>query len=175
AHSMADTLISPMNDSFIDLDVIGRIDPITFETVEVGPYGRLVKEARRKRRLIDGKLMDWVVVRNRLSQFDSHNKRHIYGSLNRLAVDLGFRLLDGVSERVVFRELFPHGLTALDQLDEATLGRAPSLSHLTARQEIRALLNDLKLPIDYRGVQRAEARETWLENREKPLEMHDIF
>ncbi|MEZ5841145.1 MAG: division plane positioning ATPase MipZ [Hyphomicrobiales bacterium] len=175
AHSMADTLISPMNDSYVDFDVLGRVDPVTGETVEIGQYGKLVREAARKRRLIDGRLTDWVVLRNRLTQFDSHNKRRVHASLKALTMQLGFRLHEGLSERVVFRELFPLGLTALDPLDAATLGREPSFSHLAARQEIRSLLADLRLPIDEKGRRRAEAREAWARSRTEPLEHQDIF
>ena len=54
---------------------------------------------------------------------------------------LGFRAVDGFAERVVYREFFPRGLTALDDLDEETLGTRPSLSHVTAREEVETLLD----------------------------------
>jgi chromosome partitioning protein len=39
---------------------------------------------------------------------------------------------------VVYREFFPRGLTALDDLDEATLGTRPNMAHVTAREEVTA-------------------------------------
>src|SRR6188768_4466992 len=75
AHSMADTLITPLNDSFVDFDVLGTVDPVTFELTGVSHYAEMVREARRQRRLVDGGLTDWVIVRNRLSTLGSRNKR----------------------------------------------------------------------------------------------------
>ena len=75
AHSMADTLITPLNDSFVDFDVLGVIDPTTFEVAGASHYAEMVREARRQRRLVDGGLTDWVVVRNRLSSLGSRNRR----------------------------------------------------------------------------------------------------
>src|SRR5215831_7593085 len=151
AHSMADTLVTPLNDSFVDFDVLGSIDPWTFAVTGVGHYAEMAREARRQRRLVDGGLTDWVVIRNRLSTVGSRNKRLVGESLNELGLRLGFRLAEGFAERVVYREFFPRGLTALDNLDEATLGVRPNLSHVTARQEVRTLLDVLKLPIDEKG------------------------
>ena len=93
----------------------------------------------------------------------------------RLGLRLGFRATEGFSERVVFREFFPNGLTALDNLDEATLGTKPNLSHLTARQEVRRMIEELKLPIDERGRRRAAARAEWVASQDKPLETDDLI
>jgi chromosome partitioning protein len=135
----------------------------------------MVRQARRQRRIVDGGSTDWIVVRNRLSMVTSRNKRTVGDSLNQLGLRLGFRHVDGFAERVVFRELFPRGLTALDHLDETTLGARPSLSHVTARQEVRGLLDALKLPIDERGRRRAAARAEWFASADKPLDLHDII
>jgi chromosome partitioning protein len=83
--------------------------------------------------------------------------------------------VEGFSERVVYRELFPRGLTALDQMDEVTLGTRPNLSHMSARQEVRAVLEALKLPIDEKGRRRAAARAEWFAAVDKPLDLHDII
>ena len=91
-----------------------------------------------------------------------------------LALRLGFRAVDGFAERVIFREFYPRGLTALDDLDEATLGTRPSMSHVTARQEVENLLAALKLPIDERGLKRAAARAEWFAAAAEPLELDDI-
>ena len=175
AHSMADTLVTPLNDSFVDFDVLGSVDPATFAVIGVSHYAEMVREARRQRRIVDGASTDWVVLRNRLSQLGSRNKHNVGDSLKELGLTLGFRMADGIAERVVYREFYPRGLTALDQLDEATLGMRPSLSHLTARQEVRDLVATLKLPIDDRGRRRAAARAEWYAALEDPLDVHDIL
>jgi chromosome partitioning protein len=175
AHSMADTLITPLNDSFVDLDVIGTVDPTTFAVTGESHYAAMVRDARRQRRGIDGVDMDWLVVRNRLSLLGSRNKRLVGEGLRELASRLGFRFADGLAERVIYREFFPRGLTALDTLDETTLGSRPSLAHVTARAEVMRLIEALKLPLDPRGQRRAAARAEWFAALEKPLEVHDVI
>jgi chromosome partitioning protein len=174
AHSMADTLISPINDSFLDFDVLGSVDPATYAVVGVSHYSSMVRAARRQRRLLDGVVSDWIVVRNRLSMLGSRNKQLIAEVLDQLSLRLGFRTVDGFAERVVYRELFPRGLTALDDLDEATLGQRPNMTHVTAREEVMALLRQLRLPLDERGKRRAAARAEWFAQLDQPLELHDI-
>ena len=174
AHAMADTLVTPLNDSFLDFDVLGTLDPATFEVTGASHYAKMVRHARRQRRIVDGGLTDWIVVRNRLAPLGSRNKKLVGECLDRLGLRLGFRATEGFSERVVFREFFPHGLTALDTLDEATAIR-PNLSHLTARQEVRALIDALKLPIDEKGRRRAAARAEWLASQDRPLEVDDLL
>jgi chromosome partitioning protein len=174
AHSMADTLISPINDSFLDFDVLGSVDPATYAVVGVSHYSSMVRAALRQRRLLDGVVSDWIVVRNRLSMLGSRNKQLIAEVLDQLSLRLGFRTVDGFAERVVYRELFPRGLTALDDLDEATLGQRPNMTHVTAREEVMALLRQLRLPLDERGKRRAAARAEWFAQLDQPLELHDI-
>lgn len=135
----------------------------------------MVREARRQRRIVDGGATDWIVVRNRLSTVNSRNKRVVGESLNELGLRMGFRLIDGFAERMIFRELFPRGLTALDALNDVTLGMRPTLSHMTARQEVQAVLDALKLPIDEKGRRRAAARAEWFAAADKPLDLHDII
>src|SRR5437868_6182096 len=122
AHSMADTLITPINDSFLDFDVLGSVDPATYAVVGVSHYAPMLRAARRQPRLLDGVVADCVVVRNRLSMIGSRNKQLVADGLHELSFRLGFRAVDGFAERVVYREFFPRGLTALDDIDEATLG-----------------------------------------------------
>jgi len=174
AHSMADTLITPLNDSFVDFDVLGTVDPTTFEVTGESHYAEMVRDARRQRRKIDGTRMDWIVVRNRLSMLGSRNKKLVGEGLNQLGTRLGFRSADGLAERVVYREFFPRGLTALDNIDEATLGTRPNLAHVTAREEVMELIKALKLPLDERGQRRAAARAEWFSAQDQPLELHDI-
>jgi len=175
AHSMADTLITPLNDSFLDFDVLGLVDPTTFEVTGASHYAQMVREARRQRRLVDGGLTDWIVLRNRLSTLGSRNKRLVGEGVEVLAKQLGFRVSDGFAERVVYREFFPRGLTALDDMTEDALGQRPSLSHATARDEVKRLIDALKLPIDERGKRRAAARAEWVASAEKPLDTHDLL
>lgn len=175
AHSMADTLITPLNDSFVDFDVLGTVDGTNYEVTGESHYAEMVRDARRQRRQIDGTRMDWIVVRNRLSTLGSRNKRLVGEGLHVLGTRLGFRAIDGLAERVMYREFFPRGLTALDALDEATLGTRPSLSHVTARTEVMHLIEALRLPLDARGQRRAAARAEWFAALEKPIELHDIL
>ena len=175
AHLMADTLITPINDSFVDFDVLARVDPVSYEISEISQYASAVRDARRERRLVDNKILDWVVVRNRLSSIASRNEAKVETCLRSLAMKLGFRTADGISERVVFREFFPIGLTALDDFDEHVLGTKPTLSHLAARQEIRQLITTLRLPIDELGRKRADLRRNWLEASNRPLLIPDMF
>ncbi len=175
AHSMADTLVTPLNDSFVDFDVLGTVDPTTFTVTGQSQYAEMVSETRRHRRLIDGALPDWIVVRNRLSMLGSRNRRLVGDGLNELALRLGFRFTDGFAERVIYREFFPRGLTALDELDENTLGTRPNMSHVTAREEVMRLLGELKLPLDERGQKRAAARAEWRSVATQPLEVHDLL
>lgn len=175
AHSMADTLVTPINDSYIDFDVLGRIDPQTGEVTGISHYAAMVREARRHRRSVDNGLLDWVVVRNRLSPLTSRNTRSLAESLQDLCMRLGCRLADGISERVVFRELFPLGMTALDELTVKSIGTEPTLSHHAARQEVRTLLSVLKLPVDDVGRRRAQARRVWLENAARPIDGMDVL
>ncbi len=175
AHSMADTLITPLNDSFVDFDVLGTVDPVTFAVTGTSHFSDMVREARRQRRVVDHATIDWIVVRNRLSMLGSRNKRLVGEGLQELSLRLGFRSVDGFAERVIFREFYPRGLTALDNLDEDTLGTRPSMSHVTAREEVETLLRSLKLPLDERGLRRAAAKQEWFSAQATPLELHDII
>jgi chromosome partitioning protein len=175
AHSMANILVTPLNDSFVDFDVLGTIDPLTYAVTGESHYAGLVRESRQQRRLVDGVRMDWVVVRNRLTVADTRNKARIVNGLSELATRLGFRTGDALAERVVYRELFPRGLTALDDLDEKTLGTRPNMSHLAARRELVILLDTLKLPLDERARAHAAAQAEWIAVRDTPLELHDVL
>jgi chromosome partitioning protein len=175
AHSMADTLVTPLNDSFLDFDVLATLDPTNFGVTGESHYAEMVREARRQRRLVDGRLTDWIVVRNRLSSLSSRNKRLVGGGLMELSKRMNFRCADGFAERVVYREFFPRGLTALDDLDEAVLGTRPSMSHVTAREEVIALLNTLRLPLSENGKRRAAARAEWYSVMDQPLQVHDVI
>ena len=138
----ADTLVTPINDSFVDFDLIGQVDPETFKVVRPSFYAELVWQSRQKRARADGGTVDWVVLRNRLASLEARNMKRVATALDELAKRVGFRVVPGLSERVIFRELFPRGLTLLDTgaLDDF------SISHVAARLELRALVAALKLP-----------------------------
>jgi chromosome partitioning protein len=145
AHSYADTLISPLNDSFIDFDLLGDIDPATFEVLKPSFYAELVWECRKQKAQRARKPIDWVVMPNRLAagKIESKNRQRMAEALRGLSARIGFRIAPGLAERVVFRELFPKGLTLLD-LEQS--GASMSMSHVSARQEVRDLMIVLKLP-----------------------------
>ena len=145
AHAMADTLITPLNDSFVDLDVLGTVDPETLGITGTSHYAQMVEDARSQRQLLDGMTPDWIVLRNRLSTLGSRNKRLVGEGLQELSQRLNFRCIEGLAERLIFREFYPRGLTAVDDLDEITIGTRPTMSHLTARLEVENLLNAMRL------------------------------
>lgn len=145
AHSMADTLITPLNDSFVDLDVLGTVDAATLTVTGPSHYSQMVVEAREQRADKGLPATDWVVLRNRLSMLSSRNKRCVGEGLAALASMLDFRFVDALADRVIFREYYPRGVTALDTLDPVVLGTRPTLSHATARHEVDALIAALNL------------------------------
>lgn len=146
AVEQADSLVTPMNDSFVDFDLIGQVDPESFKVQKLSFFAELIWEARmkRSRATIEHARpeMDWVVVRNRTGYTEARNMARIERALGEMAKRVGFRVVHGLSERVIYRELFPSGLTLLDKGHLGDLGT----SHLVARQELRSLLQALKLP-----------------------------
>jgi len=142
-HDYADTLITPINDSYLDIDVIARIDLEMREVLGPSVYTRMVWE-QNNRRVVAGRApIDWIVMRNRLAHIDSRNKRDIGDLLGRLSQRIGFRVAAGFGERVVFRELFQKGLTLIDLPTLSEHPREPNSSHLAARQEILSLLDTM--------------------------------
>ena len=143
AHALADTLITPMNDSFIDFDLLARMSP---EDKVLGPsiYAEMVWNARQLRGQAGAGPIDWIVLRNRLGTQEMHNKRKVGTALASLSKRIGFRVAAGFAERVIFRELFPRGLTLLDLRDIGTAQL--SMSNIAARQELRDLVTELRLP-----------------------------
>ncbi|MBU2957567.1 division plane positioning ATPase MipZ [Paracoccus sp. 1_MG-2023] len=143
AHTLADTLVTPLNDSFVDFDLLARLSP---EQEILGPsiYAEMVWNARQMRSQAGAGPIDWLVLRNRLGTQQMHNKRRVGGALEKLSRRIGFRVAPGFSERVIFRELFPRGLTLLDMKDVGV--ESLSMSHIAARQELRDLIGELRLP-----------------------------
>lgn len=145
AHTYADTLITPMNDSFVDLDGLAHMDGHGLNIKGPSHYSEAIWEAKKEKAARDSGTIDWIVMRNRLSNLDAHNKREVEQAIRELSKRLGFRALPGFSERVIFRELFLVGLTILD-LKQAAGGGALSRSHMAARDEVFAIIDGLKLP-----------------------------
>lgn len=144
AHATADTLITPMNDSLVDFDMLARLDPANGAIKGPSVYSEMVWKARQARCATGRRPMDWVVLRNRMTTIDARNKRRVASALEELARRIGFRLVPGFSERVVFRELFLSGLTLLDLRE--TDPQAMTMSNIAARQEVRDLVRALDLP-----------------------------
>lgn len=144
-HILADTLITPLNDSFLDLDALVRIDVDGERIIGPSAYSVMVTDGSARRAAFGGGTPDWIVMRNRLSQLDSRNKRQMQSLLETLSPRIGFRVAPGFSERVIFRQLFTSGLTVLD-LGDPAIGMARSRSHLTAMREIEELLTLIGLP-----------------------------
>jgi chromosome partitioning protein len=138
----ADTLVTPMNDSFVDLDLIGQVHPENYKITKPSFYAELIWNSRTQRAKVTGRSVDWVVLRNRLQHIESHNLRRVGAALDELARRVGFRVIPGLGERVIYRELFPKGLTLLDLKQIGDVG----MGHIAARQELREMVAGLGIP-----------------------------
>jgi len=139
---MADTLVTPINDSLLDLDVLGKIDSTSLQVKAPGQYTERITFVRKKRQMMGKKPLNWIVMRNRLSPFKNKNRLLVEKLLEKLSVCVHFTVLPGLTERIIFRELFLKGLTMLD-LRENGIKVPLSLSHVAARQEIRQLATQI--------------------------------
>lgn len=145
-HTFADTLVTPINDSFIDLDLLIHVDETPIEKSKPSHYARIVMTQRQKRFERDKAGMDWIVMRNRMGNLRSANTLKMTEALNQLSVRMGFRMAPGIAERTIYRELFPTGRTILDMVEARKKGERISMSHVAARHEIREALKSLWLP-----------------------------
>jgi chromosome partitioning protein len=146
AHGRADQIVTPMNDSFVDFDLLGEVDPVTLDLVKPSIYSESVWEARKHRAITEGRqvTIDWIVVTNRLAVAEARNRRRLEARMNKLAKRVGFRVGPGLRDRVIYRELFPFGLTVAD-LSNDIRPVSVSLAHVAARQEMRNLMQALGL------------------------------
>lgn len=144
AHTLADTLITPLNDSFVDFDLLAKVDGETNEILGPSVYSEMVWNARQLRAEAGLTPIDWIVTRNRVGAQAMHNKKKMADAVGKLSRRIGFRVAPGFSERVIFRELFPRGLTLLDLKDIGVKGL--NISNVAARQELRELMENLRLP-----------------------------
>ena len=146
AHARADQIVTPMNDSFVDFDLLGQVDPVTLDLLKPSIYSESVWEARKHRAINEGRhaAIDWIVMTNRLAVAEARNRRRLDEKLQKLAKRVGFRVGPGLRDRVIYRELFPFGLTVAD-LSNDIRPVAVSLAHVAARQELRNLMQALGL------------------------------
>ena len=147
AHALADLIVTPMNDSFVDFDMLGTVDPVTLELKKPSLYSETVWESRKQRMIADRSSIDWVVLRNRLAPSEARNRRRVDERVQALSRRVGFRMGPGLRDRVIYRELFPFGLTVAD-LSSSVRPVEVSLSHVAARQEMRSLMSFLGLSQD---------------------------
>lgn len=147
----ADTLVTPINDSFVDLDLIGEVDAESYKVRRPSFYAELVWNSRTQRAKAHGASVDWVVLRNRMQHIEARNMRRVGEALGELSRRVGFRVIPGLGERVIYRELFPKGLTLLD-LDQIGQVAQVGLGHIAARQELREMIAGFALPVEGPGA-----------------------
>ncbi|RNJ62861.1 MAG: hypothetical protein EDM03_08845 [Porphyrobacter sp. IPPAS B-1204] len=141
AIAIADTLITPVNSSFVDLDLLGKFHPTSLKLMAQGCFAIAVNEIRAARLRRGMPDLDWVVAQNRVRRGASQNQSRIEAALLHLAPEIGFRLVEGLAERVAYRELFLLGLTHLD------LRRIPEFARTKtdANREILGFLTELAI------------------------------
>ena len=139
AHGKADLIVTPMNDSFVDFDLLGHVDPVTMELIRPSIYAETVWESRKAKMSSERRSIDWIVLKNRLGTTEARNRRRLDERLVTLSRRVGFRLGTGLRDRVIYRELFPFGLSIAD-LSAKVRPVAMSLAHVAARQELRAVI-----------------------------------
>lgn len=174
AIGIADTLVMPLNDSLVDFDALGKIDPVTYTLIEPSAYSRMVADERRERRKFDHSDIDWIVMWNRFAKARARGRQRLTGALHDLGLQLGFRSAQGLTERAIYREFLPRGLTVLDEVVKPGFGRRNYCSHRSARLEVQSLVATLKLPIDRKSRERAAARAQWFEVRDTRLKLDDL-
>ena len=144
AHGRADLIVTPLNDSFVDFDMLGSVDPITLDLLKPSLYSETVWNSRKQRATTNGKSIDWVVLINRLAPVEARNRKRLEERMAKLSKRVGFRMGPGLRDRVIYRELFPFGLTIAD-LSPKVRPVPVSLQHVAARQELRSVMLALGL------------------------------
>lgn len=144
AHGRADLIVTPLNDSFVDFDMLGTVDPVTLDLLRPSLYSETVWNSRKARAMTNGKSIDWVVLINRLSPVEARNRKRLEERMAALSKRVGFRMGPGLRDRVIYRELFPFGLTIAD-LSPKVRPVSVSLQHVAARQELRGVMHALGL------------------------------
>lgn len=148
AHMSADTLVTPVNDSLVDLDLLALYDPESGKIERHSHYADMVFEQMKYRMMADGTKIDWVVTRNRISPSHSHNHARVGDALEAISKTLRFRPIRGLGERMIYRELFLKGLTLSDLRSEGVRSdKSLTMGHIAARQELRTMIEALNLPV----------------------------
>ena len=142
AMVLADTLITPLNDSLIDLDVLAQVDTGSLRIKGPSHFSQKVWSTRQQRMIERKPPLHWLIVRNRLTYTKSKNSQLMTTLLNALSRRIHYTLSAGVSDRVIYRELFLKGLTMMD-LKENGLNMHTSPSALSGRQEIINVLQNI--------------------------------
>ena len=138
AHKFADTLITPISDSLIDLSVVSNIDFAQNKIKGPGPYAEFIWDIKKYLAARGKPYLNWIVVGNKAATIHSKNKNVVFNYLEDIAKLYGFRFLQGLKDRVIYKELFLEGLTVLD-MSHDKLKMKMSMSHLAARREIKNL------------------------------------
>jgi chromosome partitioning protein len=144
AHGMADTLITPINDSFFDLDVLVAMESSDLEP-QLSAYANMVWRALEARSKVSGGATDWIIVRNRLEPVESNNQRQITLVLDVLRRKLGFRIARGLLDRPAYREFFAAGLTVFDFAEGSESSVESSRTNSLARVELEELIREIGL------------------------------
>jgi chromosome partitioning protein len=139
AHANADLIVTPLNDSFVDFDMLGEVDPVSLELIKPGLYAEVVWDSRKRKMTETRRSIDWVVLRNRLATTEARNRKRLDVRIQALGRRAGFRTGPGLRDRVIYRELFPFGLTVAD-LSPTVRPIPVSLTHVAARQELRSIM-----------------------------------
>ncbi|MES2906562.1 MAG: division plane positioning ATPase MipZ [Pseudomonadota bacterium] len=174
AHAAADTLVTPMNDSLLDLDVIARVTPETSAILGPSIYSETVQTARDERALDEAPALDWVVVCNRLVDAKAGVSKSVHAMLEKMGAQFGFRTVGTLSEHIIFRDYFDKGLTALDSIESFGANR-PTVDHMASRSEILNILQSLNLPLDERSRRRMQAQMIWRQSANMPLELTEVL
>ena len=148
AHGMADTLITPINDSFFDLDVLVAMERSDLEP-RPSVYAKMVWRTLEARRKVSGRATDWIVVRNRLESVESDNQRQITRVLDVIQRTLDFRVARGLLERAAYRKFFAAGLTVFDSVEGFESTAESDRTNLLARHEVQNLIREIGLVEDH--------------------------
>lgn len=138
----ADVLTSPVNESFLDIDVIGEVRGSPPTVTRVGPFAEIIGAEMQRRREEGIAPLEWIVVRNRRNPSATRHTAAIGTVLDELARNLSFRVTDGFVDRLIFRELFLVGLSILDLRKDDPL-IAGNSSHKSAYEEASDLLQSV--------------------------------
>lgn len=138
AHFHADTLITPISDSLIDLNAIADIDLDSKTIGKPGHYAAFVWEVKKQLAAKGHAYLNWIVVGNKTSTYNSKNKNIVFEYLEKLGKLFGFRFTPGLKDRIIYKELFLMGLTVLD-MQHPDLRMKMTMSHLAAKREVKSV------------------------------------